>query len=123
MTEEATPLLSQIHDPNLDAQIELNEKIIADREQDLAGLERSIVEVNEIFRDLGTLVHEQQFLLDNIESNVNHVSLNMENAAGELRSAAEYQRSTGRKYCYIFLFLLVLTSLVILSLRPWRWGQ
>jgi syntaxin 7 len=62
MTEEDTPLLSQIHDPALDQQIEINEKIIEDREQDLQGLERSIAEVNEIFRDLGTLVHEQQYL-------------------------------------------------------------
>jgi hypothetical protein len=130
MTEEDTPLLSQTHDPSLDQQIEINERIIADREQDLEGLERSIAEVNEIFRDLGSLVHEQQYLLgicmvivDNIESNVNHVTLNMENAAGELRSASEYQRSTGKKYCYIFLVLLVITTIAVLSLRPWRWGH
>ncbi|KAJ3330217.1 hypothetical protein HDU91_003649, partial [Kappamyces sp. JEL0680] len=46
-----------------DHQIELNERIIAEREEDLQGLEQSIAEVNEIFRDLGSLVNEQQYLL------------------------------------------------------------
>lgn len=58
---EQAPLLQ--YDNSLDVQIEINENIIAEREQDLVGLERSILEVNEIFRDLGTLVNEQQFLL------------------------------------------------------------
>lgn len=43
--------------------IVINERIIQERDQDLLGLERSIAEVNEIFRDLGTLVNEQQYLL------------------------------------------------------------
>lgn len=43
--------------------IDLNEKIIVEREEDLVGLERSIAEVNEIFRDLGMLVNDQQYLL------------------------------------------------------------
>ncbi len=63
MEQEDTPLLAQQYDPNLDEQVELNERIIAEREEDLIGLEKSIVEVNEIFRDLGSLVHEQQYLL------------------------------------------------------------
>lgn len=117
--------------------LEINERIIAEREEDLMGLEQSIAEVNEIFRDLGTLVNEQQYLLgtwffeteflkqplDNIESNVNNVTVNMEGAAGELRQASNYQDSTGRKYMWIFLILLVVFLIVLLSLQPWRWGR
>ncbi|KAJ3302781.1 hypothetical protein HDV03_004598 [Kappamyces sp. JEL0829] len=92
-----------------DHQIELNERIIAEREEDLQGLEQSIAEVNEIFRDLGSLVNEQQYLLDNIETNVNNVNINMEGAAGELRQASSYQQSTGKTYLWIFLILFVVT--------------
>jgi syntaxin 7 len=49
----------------LDSEIEITERIIQERDEDLEGLERSILEVNEIFRDLGTIVHEQQFLFGN----------------------------------------------------------
>jgi hypothetical protein len=47
----------------LDNEIEYNEAIIQEREEDLRQIERSIMEVNEIFRDLGTLVNEQQYML------------------------------------------------------------
>lgn len=100
-------LISRVHDASLRAQTEFNERIIEEREHDLVGLEQSIAEVNGIFRDLGSLVNEQQYLLDNIESNVNSVSINMENATGELRTASNYQSSAEKKYIWIFLILLV----------------
>jgi syntaxin 7 len=63
---EDAPLLSLQEDPAFTEQIEMNESVIAEREQQLLGLETSIAEVNEIFRDLGTLVNEQQYLLGTI---------------------------------------------------------
>jgi syntaxin 7 len=58
--DESTPLLLQSQVVKLDNQIEFNEVLIQEREQDLQGIESSVAQVNEIFRDLGTLVHEQQ---------------------------------------------------------------
>ncbi|KAI9091023.1 t-SNARE, partial [Phlyctochytrium arcticum] len=80
---ESQPLMSRnqrMHLQQVDTDIEFNEALISEREEDLREIEKSIVEVNEIFRDLGTLVHEQQYMLDNIESNVQSVEINMENA-------------------------------------------
>lgn len=117
---ETTPLLQKQFDQQIDSQIIINERIIQERDQDLEGLERSILEVNEIFRDLGTIVHDQQYLLgnnlliDNIESNVNTVSINVELGAGELGAASRYQTATGKKYCWIFLILLIIIIIVFL---------
>ena len=58
---ETTPLLKV--DRDLEARIEINESIIQERELELVGLETSIAEVNEIFRDLSALVNDQQYLL------------------------------------------------------------
>ncbi len=44
-------------------EIQFNESLINERDQELRHIEQSIVDVNEIFRDLGGLVHEQQFML------------------------------------------------------------
>ena len=60
---ETQPLLQQQTAPKLllaDADIAYNEALIEEREQDLVSIEKSVAQVNEIFRDLGTLVHEQQ---------------------------------------------------------------
>ncbi|KAJ3170575.1 hypothetical protein HDU88_008476 [Geranomyces variabilis] len=111
--DESAPLMSGDQRQQLavlDNEIDFNEALINEREQDLKGIEQSISEVNEIFRDLGTMVHEQQYMLDNIESNVQTVEINMENATGELRTADRYQRSTRNKLCCI----LVLAAIVVL---------
>ena len=50
----------------LDNEVEYSDALIAEREVEVADIERSIAEVNEIFRDLGTLVHEQGYMLGNI---------------------------------------------------------
>lgn len=47
----------------LDHEIEYNEAVIADREQSIIEIEHAIHEVNEIFRDLGSLVNEQQGMI------------------------------------------------------------
>lgn len=47
----------------------------------------------------------------------------MENATGELRSAAQYQASAGKKMCWIFMILLVVTLIAVLFTKPWTWGK
>lgn len=102
-------------------ELDINEQLIAQREQDLIGLEKSIQDVSEIFRDLGVLVHEQQYLLDNIESNVGNMNVNMEAAVGELRTASNYQNKTGKRCMWIFFGLLLLLFIFLLVIHPWSW--
>jgi len=72
-----------------------------------------MVEINEIFRDLGTMVNDQQYLLDNIESNVIDISTNIDNANTQLRTATNYQRRARQKMCYLIL-IAVLVGLVLI---------
>jgi syntaxin 7 len=44
----------------LDNEIEFNETLISEREGEIQGIEQGITELNEIFRDLGMLVNEQE---------------------------------------------------------------
>lgn len=44
----------------LDNEIEYNEVMITEREGEIQGIEQGITELNEIFRDLGMLVNEQE---------------------------------------------------------------
>ncbi len=66
-TGEDQPLITEsqriLQVQGLDSEIEYNESLIAEREDDIKEIEKSIVEVNEIFRDLGTMVNEQQYML------------------------------------------------------------
>lgn len=44
----------------MDNEIEYNETLISEREGEIQGIEQGITELNEIFRDLGMLVNEQE---------------------------------------------------------------
>jgi t-SNARE complex subunit (syntaxin) len=46
-----------------DSEVEYHEQLIEERETEIRGIETGIHELNEIFRDLGTIVHEQQSML------------------------------------------------------------
>lgn len=43
--------------------VAFNEQLIEEREQEIQGIEQGIIELNEIFRDLGTIVTEQGSLI------------------------------------------------------------
>lgn len=47
----------------LDTEIAFNEAIIEEREQGIKEIQQQISEVNEIFKDLAVLVHEQGIMI------------------------------------------------------------
>lgn len=47
----------------VDNELEYNESMITQREDEILEIEQGISELNEIFRDLGTMVHEQGSML------------------------------------------------------------
>ncbi|PVV04891.1 hypothetical protein BB560_000603 [Smittium megazygosporum] len=85
-----------------------NNSMILEREREIEDIERGIVELNDIFKDIGTIVNDQQNLLDNIESNVNNVSQYTSSASNELVSADEYQRRTQKKRTLLIIFLVII---------------
>ncbi|KAI9294209.1 t-SNARE [Neoconidiobolus thromboides FSU 785] len=116
--KEEQPLLLQsnqrVQVQSLDNEIEFNQGLIEEREREIQEIEQGITELNEVFRDLGTFVNEQQGLLDNIESNVSNVAVNIYQANTELNTANEYQKKSRKTMCYIFLILFVVLSIFIL---------
>jgi syntaxin 7 len=119
-SDQDAPLLGgegkrQLQIKKLDDEIEYNEAIIAEREQSIVDIEHKIHEVNEIFRDLSTLVVEQQGFVDNIEANIESAATRTGDAVGELQSASKYQQSSRTKMCCLFgVFGTILAILVVI---------
>ncbi|KDQ11074.1 hypothetical protein BOTBODRAFT_35608 [Botryobasidium botryosum FD-172 SS1] len=109
--------LMQMQAPALaPADLAYQESIIQEREREIREIETGIHELNEIFRDLGTLVVEQGDMLDNIESNVSSSAQHTSAAAGELTQAAEYQRSAGRRACCLMIIMVIVVAIVLLAI-------
>ncbi|GAA5991300.1 hypothetical protein JCM11641_002816 [Rhodosporidiobolus odoratus] len=103
---------SQLADGDLDFQ----EQLIQEREGEIAQIEQGITELNQIFRDLGQIVGEQQGMIDNIETNVTSVARDTQGASTQLTEAHAYQRKAGRRMFCLLLVLLVVVAVVLLAL-------
>ncbi|KAK9473090.1 t-SNARE [Dipodascopsis tothii] len=108
-------LQEQQYDVVSQQEIDFQNSLIAEREIEIQGIEQGISELNEIFRDLGTMVTEQGVLIDNIESNITNVAVNTQNASTELTKASRYQKSTRNKCCCLFIILAIILTVVLLA--------
>ncbi|KAI8599323.1 t-SNARE [Dissophora ornata] len=100
----------------VDNELEYNESLIVQREEEIREIESGITELNEIFRDLGTMVNEQGSMLDSIENNVTSISMSTQAASEELTTAAIHQRNARKKSCYLLLIVAVVAGVVVLAI-------
>ncbi|KAM8826459.1 syntaxin-7 isoform 1-T2 [Synchiropus picturatus] len=87
-------------------------RLIQERELAIRQLESDIVDINDIFKDLGMMVHEQGDMIDSIEANVECAEVTVQSATQQLARASESQRSSRKKTC-ILLIVLALVAVVV----------
>lgn len=92
---------------------ELEEIIYNDRNEELKSLERDMVEVNSMFKDISTLVNEQSYSLNATEKQVELTDLEANKAAVNIHTASKYQQNA-RKKLYI-LALVTLVAILVLG--------
>lgn len=102
--------LSQLQEFNDD--LETTTALINERENAIMKLETDMVTVNEIFREIGTMVYEQGDMIDNIEHNVEVARDRVDDGVVQLQKASEYQNKY-RKKVFIFLTILVLFGIIL----------
>ncbi|KAF7724589.1 hypothetical protein EC973_000897 [Apophysomyces ossiformis] len=98
----------------LDNEIEYNEILISEREGEIQGIEQGITELNEIFRDLGMLVNEQESGIQSIYGNVLNIAQNTRQAADELTVANRHQKSARKNKCCLLLIVTVVACVLAL---------
>lgn len=95
--------------------------LIREREERIHQLESDILDVNEIFRELGAMVHAQGEVLDTIDQNLYTAADNVESGNEQLIQAAEYQRKSRKKMCCLLAIFLVvaiiITIIVVVSVK------
>jgi len=88
-------------------------RALEDRERAMRQLESDITDVNTIFKDLATMVHEQGEVIDSIESNIESTAVHVTTGAEELRQAAVYQNKARKKKIILALVGLIILAILI----------
>jgi len=79
------------------------------REQQVRQLESDILDVNQIFKELATMVHEQGEVVDSIEANVESAQIQVEEGVRQVSQAATYQNKVRKRKFQICIALSVIT--------------
>lgn len=96
-------------------QEEADLKALQEQEQSIRQLESDISDVNQIFKELGQLVHEQGETIDSIEASVEHTSEYVSQGAQQLREASGYKNKIRRrKLILIGIGALILTVIILI---------
>lgn len=103
---------------HMDNQIDYSSSLIVEREEAIKEIEATMVEVNDIYRDLSTLVVEQGAQLDNIEANMSSADASVESGVQQLGTASRYQKKARNKMCiFLIVVSIVLAIIVVVVLQ------
>jgi len=88
---------------------------IEERHAEILKLEKAVLEVFELFKDLAELTNQQQDSLDRIEANVTSAGNNVTKGAKALVEAEEYQQKARKRQCCI---LVIVACVLVAILAP-----
>jgi len=92
---------------------------LQDREKSIHQLESDIVDMNTIFKDLATMVHEQGEMVDSIEVHVSEAQVRVGEGTQELRQAEQY-KNAARKKKLIMLIVGVIVLAILIGIIAWQ---
>ncbi|XP_074270274.1 syntaxin-22-like [Silene latifolia] len=98
----------------LDNEIVFNEAIIEEREQGIQEIQNQIGEVNEIFKDLAVLVHDQGVMIDDIGSNVENAHAATAQGRSQLAKASKTQKSNSSLTCLLLVIFGIILLIVLI---------
>merc|ERR1711970_16419 len=92
---------------------EQNLEYLHERGRSIAQLEADIGDVNQIFKDLAAMVHDQGEMVDSIEANVETASIRVNEGTDQLRQAERYQNKARRKKVILAIIGAIVLAIII----------
>ncbi|XP_047486786.1 syntaxin-12-like [Penaeus chinensis] len=92
--------------------LEFETAMQSEREERMRAIEVDIIDINEIMRDLSSMVTAQGEVIDSIEDNVETAHGNVEEGREQLLKASTYQSKYRRRVCILILILIIILAIV-----------
>lgn len=94
--------------------VEDNTVAVQHRDKEIAHIVRSIQDLNEIFKDLSQMIVDQGSILDRIDYNIEHASVQINKGLQQLQKADKYQKKSRKMYLILLLALFIIVLIIIL---------
>ncbi|XP_068658526.1 syntaxin-related protein KNOLLE-like [Aristolochia californica] len=89
---------------------------IQDRHDTAVEMEKSLLELHQVFLDMAVMVEAQGEQMDDIEHHVINAANYVKNGTKNLKTAKEYQRSSRKWMCIGLILLLILILVVVIPI-------
>ncbi|KAI3965102.1 hypothetical protein MKX01_014033 [Papaver californicum] len=89
---------------------------IKDRHEAAKEIEKSLLELHQVFLDMAVMVEAQGDQIDNIEHHVTNAAQYVKDGSKNLHSAKAYQRSSRRCMCIGLILLLILILVIVIPI-------
>ncbi|KAF3970530.1 hypothetical protein CMV_005779 [Castanea mollissima] len=89
---------------------------IQDRHDAAKEIEKSLLELHQVFLDMAVMVEAQGEQMDNIEQHVLNASHYVKDATKELQTANKYKRNSRKWMCVAVILLLVIILVVVIPI-------
>ncbi|KAL0231351.1 hypothetical protein GEMRC1_010755 [Eukaryota sp. GEM-RC1] len=114
-TDERQALLEaqRAEQEQMQSQILHNKSLIEETEQDVEGITRDLHKINHMYRDIVTLVKDQEGYVDSLDSHIEITEQQTQSAANHLERASGRQRRSRGKICCLLLLVLAMVAVVL----------
>eukprot|EP01129_Flabellula_baltica_P005518 TRINITY_DN2008_c0_g1_i1.p1 TRINITY_DN2008_c0_g1~~TRINITY_DN2008_c0_g1_i1.p1 ORF type:complete len:142 (-),score=31.56 TRINITY_DN2008_c0_g1_i1:22-447(-) len=105
---------AQVVDQKLEEEVRIQDALIQERDIEIRKIQSQMQELNEIFKDLATIVLEQGEMVDNIGLNIRSAGKNITKGNKNLDDALRSSTSFKKKMCYVAILITILAGLGVI---------
>ncbi|KAF2902600.1 hypothetical protein ILUMI_03578 [Ignelater luminosus] len=105
---------SSARQQQMQLQEEQDLEALQEQEQAIRQLESDINDVNQVFKELGALVHDQGEIVDSIEASVERTENYVSEGAQQLRQANTYKNKIRKKKLILAIIAAVILAVIII---------
>jgi syntaxin 1A/syntaxin 1B/2/3 len=88
---------------------------IQERHQDIVKLEKSILELHQLFLDMAVMVDAQGDMINQIENYVSSAADNTNKGVEEMRKAVKLQKASRKKMCCVLVLIIIIVIVVAVA--------
>lgn len=97
----------------LSRELEFEQEMMLEQQARIRQIEAQVIDVNQIMRELSSMVVQQGEAVDTIENHIENATGNIEQGRTELQKAAQYTNKFRRKLCVLVVIALVIIAILI----------